>query len=437
MYAYDNAGNITSKAKYAFTTGTLGTATETESFTYSSSTWGDKLLSDGYNTIEYDAIGNPIRIGYYEGGYWYSGYDLTWQGRQLVSYTPFDEVTGDTSGQTSVSYTYNADGIRTSKTVNGVEHRYHLDGTQIVSETWTTGTTEHLIVYIYDENGAPIGLRYRTNSYAADTYDSYFFDKNLQGDIVAIYNASGTKIGSYTYDAWGNCTVITNASTVLDVNILTTYNPFRYRGYYFDVETQWYYLQSRYYNPDWCRFLNADVYISTGQGLLGYNMFAYCRNNPVSRKDRLGTDDIAVSDGEEDNVFDDVYHSSGGASGGGNYANSSSAKSGSANSSSAKGGYAGKHGDLKKNMLKEGAMPGEGYQAHHGLPWAYRDYFHEAGLDVNDANFGRWVKGGGNGGHQSWSYRYGQLWKSYIKFHPIPNSADIVNYFNKLNGIRR
>ena len=96
----------------------------------------------------------------------------------------------------------------------------------------------------------------------------------------------------------------------------------------------------------------------------------------------------------------------------------------------------GRHGDLKKNMLKEGPAPGDGYQAHHGLPWADRDYFSAAGLDVNNARFGRWVIGGGNGGHQSWSYRYGQLWKKYIKAHPIPDATDIINYFNKLNGIR-
>jgi hypothetical protein len=87
-------------------------------------------------------------------------------------------------------------------------------------------------------------------------------------------------------------------------------------------------------------------------------------------------------------------------------------------------------------MLKEGAAPGDNYQAHHGLPWAKRDYFNKAGLDINEARFGRWVKGGGNGGHQSWSYRYGKLWDNYIDKHPIPNADDIIDYFNKLNGIK-
>lgn len=85
-------------------------------------------------------------------------------------------------------------------------------------------------------------------------------------------------------------------------------------------------------------------------------------------------------------------------------------------------------------MLRDGASPGSGYQAHHGLPWSERDYFEAAGLDVNDSRFGIWVKGGGNGGHQSWSYRYGQLWKDYCARHPQPNAADIIDYFNKLNG---
>jgi hypothetical protein len=80
--------------------------------------------------------------------------------------------------------------------------------------------------------------------------------------------------------------------------------------------------------------------------------------------------------------------------------------------------------DLRTNMLKEGPAPGDQYQAHHGLPWAEVDYFDVAGLDVNDPRFGRWVKGGGNGNHQSWSRRYGNLWKKYRIAHPIPDRND-------------
>ena len=138
---------------------------------------------------------------------------------------------------------------------------------------------------MYDETGSPIGIKFRRGDYAENTYDYFFFEKNLQGDIVAIYNENGTKIGSYTYDAWGNVTVTTHTSGI-EATIVNN-NPFRYRGYYYDSETGWYYLQSRYYNPEWGRFINADGLLATG-GFAGYNLFAYCANNPVMYIDPSG-----------------------------------------------------------------------------------------------------------------------------------------------------
>ena len=188
------------------------------------------------------------------------------------------------------------DGIRTVKTNGSTIHHYTLNGSQIVTETWTTKsssgveTPNHFLVYLYDENGAPVGLQYRNKSDAKNVFYTYYFEKNLQGDIIAIYTENGTKIGSYTYDAWGNCTVSTESgTTTIQKQIVRTLNPFRYRGYYYDTETGLYYLQSRYYNPQWGRFLNADGYVSTGTGLLGYNMYAYCNNNPVMYCDCTGT----------------------------------------------------------------------------------------------------------------------------------------------------
>ena len=199
-------------------------------------------------------------------------------------------------GQSLLKFKYNADGIRTNKIVDGANHIYTLNGTQIVSEAWGN----FLLIYLYDESGAPIGMQYRTNSYAANVFDTFYFEKNLQGDIIAVYNADGDKIGSYTYDAWGNCTVtVVSGTTTLEKNVVRSYNPFRYRGYYYDTETGLYYLQSRYYNPAWGRFLNADKLISTGQGLLGYNMYAYCNNSPIMFVDHTGTDAIYVSTTEK------------------------------------------------------------------------------------------------------------------------------------------
>ena len=192
-------------------------------------------------------------------------------------------------GAMAYSFEYNDSGIRTSKTVNGIEHVYTLNGSQIVTESWTQSDVEHVIVYLYDESGAPIGMQYRTSNYAWAEFDNFYFEKNLFGDIVAIYNEAGTKIGYYKYDAWGACTATTYlTSTTAERNVVTNLNPFRYRGYYFDTETGFYYLQSRYYNPQWGRFLNADGYISTQTGLLGHNMYIYCNSNPVNLMDENG-----------------------------------------------------------------------------------------------------------------------------------------------------
>ena len=179
-----------------------------------------------------------------------------------------------------LSYDYNDEGIRTSKTVNGVEHTYSLSGSQIVAEEWGS----NLCVYLYDADGAPIGMQYRTTGMAKGDFYTFWFEKNLQGDIVAVYNESGTKVYTYQYDAWGNCTATPVSS--IGANIYAQYNPFRYRGYYYDSELGMYYLQSRYYDPAIGRFINSDGQLNGG--LLGYNQFAYCANNPVMNVDPDG-----------------------------------------------------------------------------------------------------------------------------------------------------
>ena len=157
-----------------------------------------------------------------------------------------------------------------------------MNGSQIVSEQWD----DKLLVFLYDESGSPIGMQYRTNSMAEGTFYTYLFEKNLQGDIIAVYNTSGTKLISYVYDAWGNFRQTNH--NISGTNAGAQYNPFTYRGYYCDTELELYYLQSRYYDPFYGRFINADSYLSTGTGLLGYNMYAYCNNNPVMYADPTG-----------------------------------------------------------------------------------------------------------------------------------------------------
>lgn len=171
-----------------------------------------------------------------------------------------------------ISYTYNSDGIRTSKTVNGVATTYLLDGTKIVAETKENNT----IWYIYDENDTIIGFEYEGQT--------YYFEKSLQGDVLKIYDESGVVVSEYIYDAWGNIVAVHGDEDIAKVN------PFRYRGYYQDNETGFYYLQSRYYDSEIGRFISADdrEFLGMAGTVLSYNIYLYCENSPIIYKDSTG-----------------------------------------------------------------------------------------------------------------------------------------------------
>ena len=135
-------------------------------------------------------------------------------------------------------------------------------------------------VYLYDESGI-IGVMY---SYNGSTPQPYYYHRNLQGDVIAIYDANGEKQAEYAYDAWGNCEIVYGQN-----DELAEANPIRYRGYYYDIETKLYYLNARYYSPEWRRFISPDAaeYIDpeTPNGL---NLYAYCNNDPVNLVDPSG-----------------------------------------------------------------------------------------------------------------------------------------------------
>ena len=260
-WTYDDAGNITAKKEYNYTTSTLGTVLDTIEYAYGNTNWGDMLSSyDGSTVLHYVFSGNLMRDG---------TWTYAWEhGRELM------RMTG--SGKT-ITFEYNADGLRVSKTVDGVVHNYVYSGGKLVQETY--GDTK--LNFSYDAYGNPYTLTYTKGSNAPVVYH---YVLNLQGDVIRLVTDDGITVATYAYDAWGN---------IIDMDYtykaVADANPLRYRSYYYDSETGLYYLQSRYYNPKWGRFINADAYASTGQGILGNNMFTYCLNNPIHYTDPFGS----------------------------------------------------------------------------------------------------------------------------------------------------
>ena len=281
-YTYDTAGNILSETK------TVGSKTTTKTFSYTDSNWKDLLTAVNGLSITYDASGNPET--YYTGSVDRRGnaevYDMYWgNGRQLT-----DVETDDGQTRSQISYGYDADGIRSWKVVDGEIHTYLTQGGKVMRET--VGST--VMDFAYDESGRPFAMTYQR---ANDAPQTYYYVLNLQGDVVKLVTASGTEAASYAYDAWGN---LLSASGSMAYT-----NPLRYRGYYYDAETRFYYLQSRYYDPVYHRFINADSYASTNAtNATACNMFAYCYNNPVIYRDSNGTDPVETIDINGDGVVD-------------------------------------------------------------------------------------------------------------------------------------
>ena len=263
-YDYDDGGNIIKKQVYPYGSSASDPSTQTYTYTYGDSEWKDLLTNYNGTAITYDGIGNPQN---WAG----SKKNLTWEnGRQLKSLQ---------NGGTGISYTYDESGLRTSKTVGGVTTRYERDANgKVVYQS--DGSVS--LYYYYDASGNIATFSYNGTRYA--------YRKNVQGDVIAITDLYGNVAAKYTYDAWGNVTSVTDGNGNVNSSrlFIGNANPIRYRSYFYDTDTSWYYLNSRYYDPMVGRFINADAYVHTGESLVGGDMFAYCYNNPIVNFDSSG-----------------------------------------------------------------------------------------------------------------------------------------------------
>ena len=269
-YQYDSWGNLLYKRTYAYTTGTLGTVQETVTYTYGNSSWKDQLTSYNGQSITYDASGNPTS---------YLGAALAWEGQRLKSYTPSSTGSGRVNAYT---YNYDENGIRTRKTVGNTVTDYYYNGSLLMGMTVGAGSTAKVMLFSYDAGGNVIAVDYSENN--GSSFTTYYYLHNAQNDVVKLIDGSGNAVIQYTYDSWGK--PLSTSGSLAET--FGAEQPFRYRGYVYDEETGWYYLQSRYYNPELGRFISADIYLSTGQGVLGHNAYAYCGNNPTIRVDIEG-----------------------------------------------------------------------------------------------------------------------------------------------------
>ena len=196
------------------------------------------------------------------------------------------ELTTLSGNGKEASYTYDADGLRATKTVNGIKTTYEYLGGKLLYEK--KGSTE--LHYLYDSNGSIKGIQTVDGS---GIVNNYYVVTNIRGDVEQIYDNSGNLQVSYTYDAWGKILSIKdgNGNEITSDSNIGKLNSLRYRSYYYDDETGFFYVGSRYYDPQIGRFINADdtqMLLVDQDNFLQYNLFAYCLNNPVNMHDPDG-----------------------------------------------------------------------------------------------------------------------------------------------------
>ena len=246
---------------------------------------GDQLVGSGNESVVYggnNLPGNPSS---------YRGRTMEWS--NLSDLRRIDDI----------DLKYNFAGMRISKERDNDRTKYFWSGNRLLAEHRTTTlsdsvwdmlvdetlpiyTDSTLIQYLYGTNGL-IGFTIKGDDTAEETY---YFQHNLQGDVVRICDEDGTILAQYVYDAWGNHVVLdSKGKENHDDGFIGNINPIRYRSYYFDIETGLYYLKARYYDPSTGRFVNADSMSELDPDKInGLNLYTYCGSNPVMRIDPTG-----------------------------------------------------------------------------------------------------------------------------------------------------
>jgi len=256
-YHYDGGGNLQKAVSYPLDmekeTEQLSGGTVESRYCYDKD-FPDRLTSFQGKDITYDKMGNPLL-------YW-NGYQFSWtQGQRLESIC---------DGGRKYSYSYDMDGYRMSKVVDGVKTCYTYQNGILAMEK----SSENEMRYHYDANGNLLYFDYGDKQ--------YYYELDDHKSVVGILDEQGERLVSYEYDAWGKLVQISGDQQLGNIN------PFRYRSYYYDRESGFYYLHNRYYDPVVRRMLNMDQYTDTQFGMFSHNMYAYCENTPVNAGNYTG-----------------------------------------------------------------------------------------------------------------------------------------------------
>jgi len=258
VYTCSRCGDSYTGHEHSYTESTTEPTCLTAGYTVYTCSCGDSY------TVEIPALGHNYVLVNQSGNV--ATYECSRCGHRYTAVIPIDP-------NPPVEY-----GLRNGNvTVTTERHDYVYASGKLLREVITTtdaegNVTTETLDFTYDASGSPYTLTCNGTT--------YYYVVNPQGDVIRLVSANGATVAEYAYDPWGR---VTSAS-----GTMAEANPLRYRGYYYDAETEFYYLQSRYYDPVICRFVNADGYASTGQGFHGYNMFAYCLNCPANCRDTTG-----------------------------------------------------------------------------------------------------------------------------------------------------
>ncbi len=288
LYSYNDIGNIIKVQEYNYTTGEVGSLTKENTYTYDS-TYLDRLIKYNNNSITYDDNG-CLKT--------YNGWTYVWNKGKLALIKKSTSTTRAVSRSEDYKFQYDAHGRRIEKKYSffpGLiqtkdylisktsSYNYDSQGrlvNEIIVLNYSDNTTiKKKLEFIYEESQI-IGVTYTTT----DNSVTYYYEKNIYNDVIGIIDNAGETVVKYGYDAYGNCKI----DYTINSDLAHT-NPIRYRSYYYDDETQLYWVSPRYYSPEICRWISPDsieyLDIETVNGL---NLYCYCGNDPINNIDPSG-----------------------------------------------------------------------------------------------------------------------------------------------------